>query len=295
MKHIKTFELVDYNKPYFYDMDEEYNGPVYLYSDKPLTKGEIGEGKLLYIYNRADASDTSSEYIYQIKLKNPIKKREGNGFFGFNNFDFDKFDDEDSKLLGITKKEKKEKKYSGYFYYNLGDIQVTISEPEDITSFKLVGGFVKYDKDKSTRLNIELSEKTNSWLYNYISGTIILPKLTQDIIDELKEFKSKEPIKIFKGIEEVQIRHTSEDQPPYKRGQIIKSNFSYPTSWTTNILIARRFIDDYPSSPPYVVSMIINPENVLASVKMLPKEYYHTNQREIIVLPGSYEYKIIWD
>ena len=294
MKYIKTFELVDYNKPYFYDMDEEYNGPVYLYSDKPLTKDQIGEGRI-YLYNRADASDTSSEYIYQIKLKNPIQKKEGNGFFGFSNFNFDKFDDEDNKLLGITKKPKEEKKYSGYFYYVLGDIQVNITEPEDITNFKLIGGFVKYDKDKSGRLDIELSEKTNSWLYNYISGSLRVPKLTQDIIDELKEFKSKESIKIFKGIEEVQIRHTSEDQPPYKRGQVITSEFSYPTSWTTNMLIARRFIDDEPSSPPYVVSMTISPENVLANVKMLPKEYYHANQREIIVLPGSYEYKIIWD
>lgn len=108
MKYIKTFELVDYKQPYFYDMDEEYNGPVYLYSDKPLTKDEIDKGRL-YLYNRADASDTASEYIYQIKLKNPIQKREGNGFFGFSNFNFDKFNDEDNKLLGITKKVKKKK------------------------------------------------------------------------------------------------------------------------------------------------------------------------------------------
>jgi hypothetical protein len=29
-------------------------------------------------------------------------------------------------------------------------------------------------------------------------------------------------------------------------------------------------------------------------VRMLPRQYYHTNQREIIMSPGNYTYKIIW-
>jgi len=291
MKYIKTFELVDYKKQDFYEMEYEYNGPVYLYSNTPLTKDNINNGRL-YLYNRADASDTASEYIYQIKLKNSIYKKEGNSFFGFDNFDFDKLDSEDNMLLGTTKKETI---YSGYFYYNLGDIQVTITKPEDITSFKLIGGFVKYDKDKSDRLNIELSEETDRWLYLYISGSLKVPKLTQEIIDELEPFKSKEPIKIYKGIEEVQIKYYSNDNPPYKKGQVIESDFNHATSWTTNVLIARRFIDEYPSSTPYVVSMMAKPEDVLVNVKMLPKEYYHTNQREIIMQPGVYNYKIVWE
>jgi len=68
-----------------------------------------------------------------------------------------------------------------------------------------------------------------------------------------------------------------------------------PTSWSTNILIARRFIDDFPSSTPFVASMIVDPKDILVDVQMLPEQYYHTNQREIIMLPGEYEYKLVWN
>ena len=73
------------------------------------------------------------------------------------------------------------------------------------------------------------------------------------------------------------------------------SKFDYSTSWTTNILTARRFIDEYPSSTPFVVTMIVEPKDILVNVEMLPDRYYHTNQREIILLPGKYSYKIIWE
>jgi len=122
----------------------------------------------------------------------------------------------------------------------------------------------------------------------------MLKDLTQDIIDELKPFKPKKLMKIYKGIEEVQIKYFSKKQPPYKKSQIIKSNFTMATSWTTNVLIARRFIDEYPSSPPFVGYMIADPKDMLVDVQMLPEQHYHTNQREIIMLPGKYEYKLVW-
>lgn len=288
MKYIKKLELIGYKKDDFYDVDE-YDGPLYLYSNIPLDKNNINHGRI-YLYNRADASDTSSEYIYQIKLKNPLYKKNGNGFLRFANL-FDDINLDDKVSLKSEKK-----KYSGYFYHDiLSEWQVKITKPEDILSFKYIGGFVKYDKNKIDKQHIQISEKTDDWLYSYISGSMRVPKLSQYIIDELKQFKNIEPIKIFKGIEEVQIKYYSEDKPPYKKGQKIISNFTHPSSWTTNVLIARRFIDDYPSSTPYVISMIANPEDVLVNVQMLQQQYYHTNQREIIMLPGKYTYKIVWE
>jgi len=41
--------------------------------------------------------------------------------------------------------------------------------------------------------------------------------------------------------------------------------------------------------------MIVEPKDVLVDVQKLPRQYYHTNQREIIILPGEYEYKVVWD
>ena len=54
--------------------------------------------------------------------------------------------------------------------------------------------------------------------------------------------------------------------------------------------------DDYPSSIPFVVMMVAKPEDILVDVRLLPNEYYHTNQREIIMMPNvDYEFKIIWE
>lgn len=284
MKYIKKYEIVDYKEP-DYDI-KEYSGPVYLYTDKPATKDDI-ENYRIYMYNRADASDTQSEYIYQIKLKKPLYKKDVD-FFGFDSME---------DILSGKKTPDKTSKYSGYFYKGITtEILVHISNPEDITSFKLIGGFRKYDKDYPKKLDIKLSEDTEDFLHSYIGGTILHKKLTPEIKKELEQFKPKLPIKIYKGIEEVQIKHNSLEQPPYHKGQIIKSNFSHFTSWTTNILIVRRFIDDYPSSIPYVVMMVAKPEDILVDVRLLPGEYYHTNQREIIMLPDKdYSFKIIWE
>jgi hypothetical protein len=40
--------------------------------------------------------------------------------------------------------------------------------------------------------------------------------------------------------------------------------------------------------------MIAKPENVVVDVQKLPKEYYHSNQREMILNKGIYKFKIVW-
>jgi hypothetical protein len=165
---------------------------------------------------------------------------------------------------------------------------------KDITDFRYIGGFVKYDKELPKKLKTKISKETDSFLYSYISGQIIHKKATPEIIEELKQFKPTSSIKIYKGIEEVQIEHQTKVFPPYKKGQVINSKIPHYTSWSSNILIARTFIDEYPSTPPFVVTMTAEPKDILVDVRMLPRQYYHTNQREIIMSPGNYTYKIIW-
>lgn len=289
MKYIKTFELVDYQK-YIDNNEKTLDSNYYIYSKEPLTLDKIKKSKdvRVELHNRADASDTTSEYIYQIKTKHPLERKDTSLFGG----DIFLFYDNDTKVKRINNE-----KFSGYFtkdgftQYMYGKVKTA-----DITSFKFIGGFRKYDKDYPEKLEIEISEETDEFLYSYISGSIMHKKLTENIKKELEQFKPKNKIKIFKGIEEVQIRHASKTQPPYKKGQIIKANFSMLTSWTTNVLVARRFIDDYPSSSPFVAEMIANPEDILVDVRLLPKQYYHTNQREIIMLNNKkYEFKLIWE
>jgi hypothetical protein len=297
MKYLKKFELRDYKSLDIDDLGDTYEGHLYLFSDKsvdikdtgstgPLLAGSLKGGDdtiKVYLNNRADASDTSSEYIYKIKTKKPLYKKKSNSFWNI-------FDDDTEKYA-----ENKDD-FSGYFTNDwLTHELCAWIKVSDITEFKKVSGFVLYDKDIPAKKDIELSEEAEYYLSSYIGGTIFHDKLTSDIKKELEQFKPDKPVKIFKGIEEVQIKHQSNVKPPYKKGQIIDSKFEYETSWTSNVLIARRFIDDYPSSPTFVAMMTADPKDILVDTRMLKGQYYHTNQREIIMLSGSYTFKLVWE
>lgn len=276
MKYLRLYnEIVDYKELYSWDIEQltEYHDNLYYYSDKKIELSDFDDMIRCDFHNRADSSDTNSDYIYQIKTKYHIYKKS----------EFS-FDNEDMKEPN-----------SGYFKKDWITSQwFAWVKKSDVISFKFIGGFAKYDKNISKKLDIKLSEETEDFLYSYIGGTILHKKLTNDIKKELSQFKQNEPFIVYKGIEEVQIKQYSDENPPYKNGQIITFDFNHLTSWTKNILIARRFIDDYPSSQPFVISNVIYPNQVLCDVTMLPGQYYHSNQREIILLPGKYQYKIIW-
>lgn len=285
-------EIHDYTRKDIDDLGDTYNGYVYFHSKNPLEISDIKKNQTLEVdlTNRADASGTDSEYIYRIKTKKPLHKRIGlNDFLRKKNSFEDDFVD--------TKPTINQDDYSGSFSYNSFVQEPTATiKTDDISGFKLIGGFRKYDKHYPDKILDagEFSEATERFLSSYIGGDIMHKPLTMDIWEELTPFRPNEPLEIFKGIEEVQIRHNSKSQPPYKVGQIIECSFPHLTSWTTNALIARRFIDDYPSSPAFVIKMIAKPEDMVVDVQKLPKEYYHANQREIILNKGTYKFKIIW-
>jgi hypothetical protein len=298
-KHIRAqvkkilFEIHDYNKVDIDDLGDTYSGYVYFHSKEPVELSDIkNQGTIVTdLVNRADASGTDSEYIYRIKTKKPLyKEPELSDMLNWN--EIDPFSDEESNKKPAINPED----FSGYFKYSrYSQEPISIINTADISNFKHIGGFRKYDKHYPERISdIELSEKTDSFLSSYIGGDIIHKPLTLEIWEELTPFRPTEPVKLYKGIEEVQIRHNSDSQPPYKVGQIIEAQFPHLTSWTTNPLIARRFIDDYPSSPPFVVEMVTKPENIVVDVQKLPTEYYHTNQREMILNKGFYKFKIVW-
>ena len=283
-------EIVDYDSSYHSidDYGDVVDKNYYLYSDRPVTLDEVKKIDRVpaRFTNVASASSLDSEYIYQIKTNKPIYKHKDLSASFFDSM----FSEADTKFDAS--------KFSGYFKKDwITKDLVAVINTEDITSFKCVGGFVKYDKNIPKKLDVELSQETHDFLCSYISGQIMHKKATPEIIKELEKFKPKEPIKIYKGIEEVQIKHQSlYDEPPFKKGQVIEATIPHFTSWTSNILVARTFIDDYPSSPPFVVTMTAKPKDILVDVRMLPDptKYYEANQREITMMPGDYVYKIVW-
>ena len=307
MKKYKDFisEIVDYNKGFISleDLPDIINQNYYLYTREPVTLEQVKKKDLIMVQliNTASASETQHEYIYQIKVKKSLYKKKSL----YNLFDDDQLSgDESGFILGDKKditgyKKFDDSQFSGYFKKeDYGQEVVAWIKPEDITSFRHIGGFVKYDKNLPQKLDVEISEESDDFLYSYISGVIFHKKPTPEIKKELEKFKPKSPIKIYKGIEEVQIKHQALMlDPPFKKGQIIDVSIPHFTSWTSNILVARTFIDDYPSSPPFVVVMTAKPEDILVDVRMLPdpSRYYAANQREIIMSPGNYTYKIIWE
>jgi len=289
IRKILIKEIHDYARKEMEDLGDIYNGYTYFHSKIPVELSDIQKNQTLVtdLVNRADASGTDSEYIYRIKTKKPLYKKEELGsYLGF-----------DDDYLSPKKSKPNLEDFSGYFKYSRYTQEpISIIDTADISNFKYIGGFSKYDKHSPERIMDadELSEDTERFLSSYIGGDIMHKPLTMAIWEELTPFRPKEPVKLYKGIEEVQIRHNSKIQPPYKAGQIIKVQFPHLTSWTTNPLIARRFIDDYPSSPAFVVEMIAKPENIVVDVQKLPEEYYHTNQREMIMDKGIYTFKIVW-
>lgn len=306
MKKYNDFisEIVDYDKGYksIDDYGNTIDQNYYLYTSHPVTLERVKEEDsiLVELTNTASASETNNEYIYQIKVKKPLYKKKS---LYDNLFDDGELSgDASGFILGdkdITGHKKVDtSNFSGYFKKeDYGQGVVAWIKTEDITGFRHIGGFVKYDKNIPQKLNVELSEEADDFLYSYISGQILHKKATPEIMQELEKFKPKEPIKIYKGIEEVQIKHQAlYEVPPFKKGQLFEVTIPHLTSWTSNILVARTFIDDYPSSPPFVVVMIAKPKDILVDVRMIPdpSKYYEANQREIIMKPGDYVYKIVW-
>ena len=299
-KHIRAqvrqilFEIQDYARKEMEDLGDIYNGYTYFHSKTPVELSDVQQQDTLVtdLVNRADASGTDSEYIYRIKTKKPLyNKPELSDML---NWGFNPLTDESPKN---KKPAVNPEDFSGHFKYSRYTQEpISIIDTADIINFKYIGGFSKYDKHSPERIldADELSEDTERFLSSYIGGDIMHKPLTMAIWEELTPFRPKEPVKLYKGIEEVQIRHNSKIQPPYKAGQIIKAQFPHLTSWTTNPLIARRFIDEYPSSPAFVVEMVAKPENIVVDVQKLPEEYYHTNQREMIMDKGIYTFKIVW-
>lgn len=283
MRYLKKFEVIDYNNEH--DSEDDYHGNIYLYSEKPLTLEQLKKQDSVvgFIYNKPDTASTSSEYVYQVKTKKPLYyKKSLRSLRTLDDFENRKTPDENN--------------YSGFITNDIiTSEQIAEVKTEDIISFKLIGGFKKYDKEEKGRKNIELSKETESFLSSYIGGAIFPDKVTPKIEKELEQFKPDKSIKIFKGIEEVQMIERSDKNPPYKKGDFITTNFNHPSSWTTNIMVARSFIDEEPSSPPYVAMMVAQPKDILVDVQMLPKQYYHANQREIIMKPNAYTFKLVWD
>ena len=270
--------------------DSIYHGPLFIHSNKPLTLQDLkGKKSITAEFNNIlDACGEDSEYIYKIKTKHPLKNNNlefGNKFLLKGSNPFDESDDD-----------KKEEKYSGDFgsFFSTMTQQATV-KVEDIIYFQKVGGFCSYDKEKIKRTDRKLKPNTEDFVSSHIQGsTLLRDKLTDDNIEDLKWTRPDKPIKIYKGIEEVEIKHLSSVKHPYKKGQTITATWNGPASWTTNPMIGRSFVDDYPSSQPFLIEMIAQPDQILMDTRKLNKLYYHTDQREITLLPGTYTFKIVW-
>jgi hypothetical protein len=285
-KYVESFEIFEkkrnHNVGYreISNIPDIYHGYVYLISDIPVNKKDITEEILTTeLSNRPDASG-EGEYVYQIKTKKPLKKSIEDYVSFFDN-DLDSDYDTD-KFSGKIRRE-----------VITQDIKAFI-KTEDIIEFRLISGFKIYDRENPTKVKHKLSEETNDFLFSYIGGTLLHKKVTKEIEEELSQFKPNKPIKLYKGIEQVQLKHFS-DIEKYKVGEYFHFKYDFYSSWTSNFLIAKRFIDDYPSSTPFVIESIIDPNDILVDTRMIPEQYYHTNQREIIVKKDRIiKCKIIW-
>lgn len=291
MKYLMKFnqlnEEIDYKDIDISDLEgDTYKGYSYLYSKTPINIKDIKRKEVIttQLSNRPEANNDIGNYIYLIKTKNPLDiRRKG---FEFSIDDGDIFDT----------KPKESTKFSGYIKKEFITRETVVYiKTKDIIKFKLIGGFSKFDKNIPNKRDIKLSEDASSFLSTYMTGRILHNKLTPSIENELEKFKLNKTIKLYKGIEQVQLEHHTSQKDNYKVGDILLFEYPFFSSWSTNFLLAKRFIDEYPSSTPFVIEYTTLPEDILVDTRLLPEQYFISNQREVILKKNrEYKIKIIW-
>ena len=288
MKYLKSFkslnEEIGYEKIDISDLEgDTYNGYTYYYSNSPISFDDIKKDTKIVtsLINRAEANDDIGNYIYIVKTKYPLEiKRDDFSF------------DIDNPLHNIDNPIK----YSGSIENNF----ITHSKmchilTKDITKFKLIGGFKKFDNNSPEKLDIIISDETDAFLSSYMTGRILHQKITPIVEKELSQFKLNKPIKLYKGIEEVQLHYHTPKDNNFEVKDVLPFTYPYFSSWSTNFLIAKRFIDDYPSTTPYVVEYIAQPNDILVDTRLLPNQYFMSEQREVILKKDKeYSIKIVW-
>ena len=288
MKYLKSFkslnEGIGYEKIDISDLEgDTYNGYTYYYSNSPISFDDIKKDTKIVtsLINRAEANDDFGNYIYIVKTKYPLEIKR-------NDFSFDI----DNPLHNIDNPIK----YSGSIEKNFITRSTMCHIPtKDITKFKLISGFKKFDNNSPEKLDIIISDETDTFLSSYMTGRILHQKITPIVEKELSQFKLNKPIKLYKGIEEVQLHYHTPKDNNFEVKDVLPFTYPYFSSWSTNFLIAKRFIDDYPSTTPYVVEYIAQPDDILVDTRLLPNQYFMSDQREVILKRDKeYSMKIVW-
>lgn len=127
--------------------------------------------------------------------------------------------------------------------------------------------------------------------YSYtISPSQNIKKIPPSFINTLTKLKivPSKPIKIYRGIS-WDTPHKLDDRN-IETGMVIDLQSDFITSWSKTEIVAESFATQRKYG--IVLSMTVNPNDVLLDVTQLPELVYKTNQYEIILKTGSYKCKI---
>lgn len=133
-------------------------------------------------------------------------------------------------------------------------------------------------KIKSKENKKVLSKKTKDWLDKWVwyldsNKENIIRNIPSDIIKELKEFKPKKSVKLYRGIEA-----KKEKLEKFKK---LKS-YTYEKGLAEAIVSAGEFIEP-DIKEGKVEEKIISPEKIIVDFNMLPEQYKKEYINEVIV------------
>lgn len=238
----------------------------------------IIKGKLKYpILNLK--SRTTKDWIESSFIKNPTETWIENGIVG------------DEESLSLLKQYENEKVIIGIE----NAIQIA---PSDLSSFEIVDKFSDYETEpNSFSGNHILPEKDFLMLNTYMHN----PKkhLNKKNIENIKalNIKLNKSYKLYRGLiitNEV-FKKYFKSQVPHKN-DIIKSKNTSISSWSKNLLVAKAFATNKNYSG-IIIEYDAKPEEIMIDTTMIDKEQlkllYEIPEREIILMPGNYNVKII--
>ncbi len=127
----------------------------------------------------------------------------------------------------------------------------------------------------------DFSPETIEWLGNWLSGGKELTSISEDIVNELKEYVPDEPVKLYRGVLGSDVFQDADH-----------IEFKFLSSWTYDKNMALNFSD-------VVIEAMFEPSDIFVDITMLSPDFIinecsgFPDEMECIINPGIYKFDYV--
>jgi hypothetical protein len=144
-----------------------------------------------------------------------------------------------------------------------------------------------------------VSPEAMKWLAKFM-GTAGVGNPSAKVKKELQALRPSQDLVLYRGKgwyeEELHRLDLEVTAYPFKKGEPFKFKYDRPSSWTTNKVVAEDFAER--TGPCWIILKTgARPDQILVDTRQLAPDlqaelYKHSQQREVILLPGVYEAEV---